>query len=168
MLNLESIKETPLDNTRSQELLGDLGRKDTLKIFAEFTQCGEFGGNREYINIYRGDSTLECRIVKDSVVCHFDSNGKKFFRIENKTYTISKSTTKAITNYLELLVRYSLKEKEWFANVAGYFSANITRGVDYRKDFSVDVFDSEGHWIYFDILKNEIKTTSNRVDDSTR
>ena len=58
-------------------------------------------------------------------------------------------------------MRYSLKDKEWHANVAGYFSAEIIRNVDYRKDFSIDVFDSEGQWIYFDILKNEIKTTAN-------
>lgn len=168
LLSTESKKETPLDHTSSLELLGDLNRDDTLKIFAEFAQCGEFGGNREYIYVYRADSTFESRIMKDSVVCHSNQNEKKIIRIENETYSLSKTASKAITDYLELLLRYSLKEKEWHTNVAGYFSASITRGVNYRRDFSIDVFDSEGLWIYFDILKNEIKVSGNTAISSDR
>ena len=161
MLTKEAEKPKPLERTIHKSLLGDIGGKDTLKIFAEFSQCGEFGGNREYLNVYRNDSILECRIIKDSVVCRYDENGQKFFRVEDKTYSLSKSGEKAVVDYLELLLRYTLKEKEWYANAAGYFSATINRG-KYMKDFSVDVFDSEMEWIYFDLLKNEIKTTANK------
>ncbi len=161
LLSNESQKIKPLAHTELNDPLGDLYMEDTLKLFAEFCQCGEFGGNKEYINVYRAEKYLECIIITDTVSCRYDKNGKKYFRISQEKYQLTESSINAIVDYLELLMRYSLKDKEWHANVAGYFSAEIIRNVDYRKDFSIDVFDSEGQWIYFDILKNEIKTTAN-------
>ncbi|QHT65554.1 hypothetical protein GXP67_02180 [Rhodocytophaga rosea] len=161
LLTTECRKDQPLDHTQSNQALGDLGRNDTLKLYAEFVDCGEFGGNREYINVFRKDSILECTLIQDSVVCNFDEYGRKYFRKAQQTLPLSESASQSITDYLELLLRYSLKGSELHSHAAGYFSATITRGVDYRKDFSFDVYDSEGQWIYFDILKNEIKTSAN-------
>ncbi len=55
LLSTESKKNKPLDNTELSDPLGELYRNDTLKLLAEFCQCGEFGGNKEYINIYRAE-----------------------------------------------------------------------------------------------------------------
>lgn len=154
LLSSESQKIKPLNHTKLSDPLGELD--DTLKLFAEFCQCGEFGGNKEYINIYRAGKYLECLIIKDSVSCRYDINGKKYFRISQEKFRLEESSIDAIVDYIELLMRYSLKDKERHANVAGYFSAEIIRNVDYRKDLSIDLFDSESQWIYFDILKNEI------------
>ena len=156
-LSIECKKVKPLDWNGSRESLGDLFGNDTLKLFAEFCQCGEFGGDKEYILIYRVDTNLKCIIIKDSVSCHFD----KYYRISEERFPLSESSTAAVVDYLELLLRYSFIDKVWDSNVAGYFSASLERGDDNRKDISMDVYDSECKWIYFDILKHEIKTAAN-------
>lgn len=159
LLYSESKKDFPLNHTKTKNLLGSISNRDTLKLTALYTQCGEFGGNRETILIFRPNSSLVCRVVKDSVYCGYEDKEQKYFQVSNDKYRLSNNAAKAVTDYIELLFRYSLKEKEWHSNVARYFSASIHRSVDYRKDFSVDVFDPEGEWIYFDVLKNEIKSS---------
>lgn len=164
ILSSECRRSKPFYNGKSFNPLGDIYRNDTLRLFAEFCQCGEFGGNRENILIYRVDSTFECLITKDSVACRFDENGHKYFRIFNEKYPLYESSMVVVIDYLELLLRYSLRSIEKDAPVAGYFSATMHRGVDFRKDLSIDMYDVEVNWIYFDILKHEIQTSHSTVN----
>lgn len=157
ILSSECRRSMPLYNGKSFNPLGDIYRNDTLRLFAEFCQCGEFGGNRENILIYRVDTTFECLITKDSVACRSDGNGKKYFRVFSEKYPLYESSMFVVIDYLELLLRYSLMSIEKEVPVAGYFSATMLRGVDFRKDFSIDLYDAEVNWIYFDILKHELQ-----------
>ena len=159
ILSSECRRSKPLYSGKSFSPLGDIYRNDTLRLFAEFCQCGEFGGNRENILIYRVDSTFECLITKDSVACRFDGNGKKYFRVFSEKYPLYESSMFVVVDYLELLLRYSLMSIEKEVPAAGYFSATMFRGVDFRKDFSIDLYDAEANWIYFDILKHELQNS---------
>lgn len=156
ILKKECKRENPLDHKNVKSALGELLKGDTLNLSAVFSQCGEFGGDKEYILIFNSNTNIDCIVMKDSVSCRDETGNQKFYRIIKNQYTLNDSQSESIVDYIELLTRYSLMEKVNHPTVSNYFSATIIRNVKYRKDFSVDIFDSDGLWLYFDILWNEI------------
>lgn len=155
-LKEECIRSNPLNHENVKSALGELLSGDTLILAAIFCQCGEFGGDKEKIVIFRSDTNFDCILVRDSVRCRDENGNHKFYRTMNNHYTLSKTQTNIIADYIELLTRYSLMEKVNHNLVSSYFSATIIRNANYRKDFSIDLYDTDGSWPYFDILKNEI------------
>lgn len=47
----------------------NLGRRDTLTLYAQYSECGEWGGHQEWLRIYRGeDDELWAVYQRDTVV----------------------------------------------------------------------------------------------------
>lgn len=63
-------------------------------------------------------------------------------------------------DYLELLLRYSLRNKDWDLNISGIFTATLINSVNNEKILKIELHDPEGTWFQFDILKEIIETTA--------
>lgn len=161
-LSKECRKRNPLENSIKLHSLGDIYEKDTLKLSAEFCQCGEFGGNKEYIIVYRNKKSLECQIITDSVVCHHEQEPAKYYRIFAAKYKINQKSAEAIVNYLELLLRYSIRDKDMKTAASSNFNATIYNSAFNRETLKIELFDNEGIWVEFDLLKSIIKTSANK------
>ena len=103
---------------------------DTLILLAEYADCGEWGGHREWLKIHRDKEITKVTFVYDSVVCRYNNEGKKYFQTEKSVYTINKSLQQEIIYYLFDLNRMTLLYQEMLANAANSYKAYIKSGSD--------------------------------------
>ena len=98
-LNFPNFEErnTGLDNV--------LKRQDTLKIIVEFSDCGEWGGHKEYIYLNKdlNDNTI-ARLIIDSVSCSNIKDYENFSDIDEETRVIVLDTIKQLTKQDEKLL----------------------------------------------------------------
>jgi len=94
-----------LDSSRG--FLGNL-YSDTLVLFAQFSECGEFGGHKEWFKIFKESDTVKCIMLYDSVNCNTAENDpSRFFRLTSATYVLSRTQEKEIVQYLGELNKLS-------------------------------------------------------------
>lgn len=137
---------------------------DTLVLGAQFSECGEWGGHREWLKIYMDQRNITKAIfIKDSVVCRFKNQGKKYFRVENSVFTIEKNLQQEISNYLLDLNRMTFMEQVMYANAANSYSANIKSGaggIPKLFNYNISFYDLSFKWDHFERLRDKIKKGS--------
>jgi len=116
--------------------LNIVNEKDTLKIIVQRSDCGEWGGFKEYIFLYRnvGDK-IEARFILDTVPCIkiVEENGigvlddKLRVVIVDTIKTIDLSEERLISTMLQRLLELHLKN-EIHANGGSYFEVINTNG----------------------------------------
>ena len=141
---------------------------DTLILLAEYTDCGEWGGHREWLKIHRDIELTKVTFIYDSVVCRYNNEGKKYFQTEKSVYTINKSLQQEIIYYLFDLNRMTLLEQEMMANAANSYQAYIKNGSDLPLllNYQISFIDWSFSWNHFQRLKKKIQTNANNVYDS--
>ena len=89
---------------------------DTLKLSAYFDECGEFGGHREQMRIYKirgtipggSSDTLGADFYVDTVKCASDNRKRVFVRIKSKVLTVDDK--RLLLNYMGDLLKKALNE----------------------------------------------------------
>ena len=158
------------DNLRIDTTSGLFGSlySDTLILLAEYADCGEWGGHREWLKIHRDKEITKVIFVYDSVVCRYKNEGKKYFQTEKSVYTINKSLQQEIIYYLFDLNRMTLLDQEMLANAANSYQAYIKSGSDLPLllEYEISFIDWSFRWNHFQTLKKKIQTNANNVYDS--
>ena len=158
------------DNLRIDTTSGLFGSlySDTLILLAEYADCGEWGGHREWLKIHRDKEITKVIFVYDSVVCRYKNEGKKYFQTEKSVYTINKSLQQEIIYYLFDLNRMTLLDQEMLANAANSYQAYIKSGSDLPLllEYEISFIDWSFRWNHFQTLKKKILTNANNVYDS--
>jgi hypothetical protein len=135
-------KYTP-SSTNFENIVGS----GELNLYADFDECGEWGGHREEIKLIRERKNIVALFTKDSVNCQ-NPNGRKV--IENKKVILNDEQKEAISIYLHELLNKSLGERvpyhagEWYSATAIDSSIIIT----YHK--------SEETWRGYENLKKSL------------
>ena len=105
--------ERALNYSGEKNPLAFLYQTDTLKLTATFSECGEFGGHNEKIQIF-GNYKKEyfARITKDSIDldCPNDFEAKAVI-VQDTIVRIDNSKEKKILKYLNLLYKRSIEGK---------------------------------------------------------
>ena len=138
---------------------------DTLVLFAEYADCGEWGGHREWLKIYNTEELTKAIFIYDSVACRHQNEGKKYFQTEKTIYTIDKDLQQEVLYYLFDLNRMTFLEQEMVTNAANLFSASINHRKDIPPLFNYDIsfIFCYFKWNHFQKLKEKIKTTAKTV-----
>jgi hypothetical protein len=119
--------------------LDRLGRGDTLKLFAKYTDCGEWGGHHEYLLIYR-ESNLILRYSRDSVQC----SEPNVFRtkLPDIVKSLDNTSRRAIEEYILLVDRLSREPQRTGSNaINGFYVLVGDKEVRYLDSFDWDEFD---------------------------
>tara|TARA_B100000678_G_C18214016_1_gene504569 strand:+ start:1201 stop:1677 length:477 start_codon:yes stop_codon:yes gene_type:complete len=153
-----------LDIDTSKGPLGELYLGDTLILFARYSECGEFGGHKEWLKIFSDDSALKCKVIYDSVNCDSPTETMTFARLENSIFQMTKTAQSATVNYLNELTQMRFLRQEPDFHVGNLYSAVVRSSMDWEQDTTYEVWwwDQSLKWTEFQKLKNEIKTTANK------
>jgi hypothetical protein len=81
-----------------------------LKLTAIYVECGEWGGHREEIKIYRQKTNLFAEFTKDTISCenHSDLNPRI---TEKRKINLTSNQVKNVSSYLHDLLDKSLTEQ---------------------------------------------------------
>lgn len=129
---------------------------DTLRLYAYFDECGEFGGHREQIRIYKikgtipGDSldTLGADFLIDTVKCAPD-NSKRLFR-KTKTKILTRNDKKVLLKYMSELLENALNET-WRSNAGKGYGVKCE-----IPKLDVSYLDDEQDWDGFYEMRNSV------------
>jgi hypothetical protein len=104
-----------VNNAPSLSRFSLLSLYDTFRIQVEMTDCGEWGGHREYIYIHkRGDHKLYATFQKDKVPCGKIVNKNGLGVLDDQLRVIIRDTTvifkKQDENSAELFIKDLLKQ----------------------------------------------------------
>ncbi len=127
---------------------------DTLTIFAEFADCGEWGGHHEKFIIYSNwTDTLVARFTIDSVRCSeiYDKNNRKVL-IDTSFYINSKNETQ-ISKYIQELAKMKLYE------VTTSNSGNLYVVHNSNSFLYITFYDTREKWEGFMELKKKLLRT---------
>ncbi|HXB42354.1 MAG TPA: hypothetical protein VNZ49_17580 [Bacteroidia bacterium] len=95
-------------------LIVNLKQGDTLALFAEFADCGEWGGHRENIIIVKKDNDLLATYYKDTVDCDslpINSLNLKRKNVVEKSKLLTSTDRNRIIKYIDNL-KIACKKKE--------------------------------------------------------
>ncbi len=146
----------------TQGLFGKIYR-DTLVLLAEYADCGEWGGHREWLKIHKDKELTKVTFIYDSVVCRYNNEGKKYFQTEKTVYIIDKNLQQEIIYYLFDINRMTLLDQEMMANAANSYEVYIKSGSDLPLlfNYQISFIDWSFSWNHFQRLKKKIKTNVN-------
>ncbi|MFI2744335.1 hypothetical protein ACG2LH_16490 [Zhouia sp. PK063] len=154
------------DSLRIDTTQGLLGKiyNDTLVILAEYADCGEWGGHREWLKIHKDKDLTKVTFTYDSVACRYKNEGKKYFQTEKTTYTIDKNLQQEVIYYLFDINRMTLLNQKVGSNAANSYEVYIKSSSDLPLLFNLQIsfIDWSFNWDHFQKLKNKIKTNANR------
>ena len=127
VLNSTPSSEYLVDTLRVDTSDGFLGSlySDTLLLTAEFAECGEWGGNRESIIIYKEERKTMCIILRDSANCEYFDPKTKYIRVDSSVHLLNRIDEQAIIQYLHDLTELSFLNQEPIANALHSYSAEI-------------------------------------------
>jgi hypothetical protein len=126
-LNATPTFEYLIDTLRvdtSDGFLGSLYR-DTLILTAELSECGEWGGNREFIKVFREQRVTKCIILHDSADCANFDRKTRYMRTDSSFFILERSDEKAIIKYMHDLTELSFFNQYPLANAMHIYSAKI-------------------------------------------
>lgn len=116
-------------------VLGDIRHSTQLEFFAYFVECGEFGGHKEKIIMYRDDKNeiLYIDFLIDTATCSFYDtlNFQK-----SQTVILGEKQEQAVANYLQNLLERSLTNQFPVCHVTEFYKA-----IKYS-DFTPDYIDT--------------------------
>ena len=129
---------------------------DTLKLSAYFDECGEFGGHREQIRIYKiegtfpGDSldTLGADFLIDTVKCASDNRKRIFSRM--KTRILTGNDKRVILQYMGKLLVNALNET-WHSNAGKVYKVKCE-----MPEIDISYVDDGQNWNGFHEMKNSV------------
>ncbi len=105
-------------DSENDDLLGIVNKVDTLKIFVEFSEYGEWGGHRESIFLRRNENNkILAQLMIDSISCdkltaiHSSADETDKYRIvvSEKEKILNYSEEKLISSFIERLLGLYLK-----------------------------------------------------------
>ena len=102
-------KEVKMDFSKG--LLGHLYYADTLILSAQFADCGEFGGHKEYLKIYSYKKKYNCLYLNKKIDC--DKSYTDFVQVDSTLFELSKVDQEHILNYMNDLMRISMLHQDW-------------------------------------------------------
>ena len=146
ILTLVSCGQTKLQSS----YLDKINIGDTLTLYAKFSDCGEWGGHIEKIQITKKTSGLESLFYKDSVSCENDPNltRKKIIEISKP---LSIQNENCIIKYIDSLLVKANKRVGILGNSCNHFEL-------ISKDKTYKYLDFEENWQGFNEMRNEIFT----------
>ncbi len=134
----DSLKSSLLDN---------LNQGDTLTLYAQFADCGEFGGHIEKVEITKKENTFWKAFYKDTVSCETDPNQNR-----KKTIGLSEQLTSRdrinINTYIAKFKKAITREQNSIS-----VSANLFQIV--TKDSTIQYIDWAKTWNEFKIIQNQ-------------
>jgi hypothetical protein len=119
--------------------LDRLGQGDTLKLLAEYTDCGEWGGHHESILIYK-ESGYVVKFMKDSVKC----SDPDVFRtkLPDIVRTIDGTSRRTIEDYILLVDKLSKGPRRGGSNANNVFYIILRdKEIVYVDSFDWDEFE---------------------------
>jgi len=109
-----TIEKNSIDTTQINifilEDIGALGFNSELKIYANFDECGEWGGHSESIIIYQKDKFLKAKYTKSKVNCEFFDNENFIVESNSKEFEITQKSLKNVNYFIEKLAVSKTKE----------------------------------------------------------
>ncbi len=151
----------------SEGLLGTLTYADTLVLSARFSDCGEFGGHKEYLKIYSEKEIYMCLFINKMVDC--DQSYTDFIRIDSSLVELSEKNQKRVLEYLLELTEVSMLHQDLSNNFSNDYEMYISSGLSGEPYFLESQLmnwyfqDQSLKWQEFIKLRNEIKTNSNNT-----
>lgn len=154
----ESNDSLFMDQTKGP--LGELYNSDTLILKAWYSECGEFGGHREFLKIFSEDSIWMCQTIYDSVVCGTSANPMHYIRTDSSLYKINRSIQQSIISYLTELTRLRFQFQDRYGHTGNMFSA-VVHSTIYWEPFDTTYmlhwYDQSHNWNKFQELKRDIQ-----------
>lgn len=147
---IETIRYMPSNTSARAKLFfnfSDLTSKDTLKIWSNIMDCGEFGGHNEYIFIYQNKDKTFAKLKRDKF-CDPKSEINKPKGKFKKSIELSSEFKSSISNYVNKF--------NDFKATSGLFSNAPT---DFWIKYKEEVYhfnDPSGRWKEFLILRDEL------------
>lgn len=151
--------------TNKDHGVGNLSPRDTIFLSANYSECGEWGGHREIIKIYRAEKTdnqefeawmrqpLEAVWLMDTIGCSHRPDRKFFLAGQHE---ISREDELAIIKYMQSLLEYSLKEM-YPSHSGNYFSAaQGERELKGRRRLQISFHDTRYGWDEFEPLRKRL------------
>lgn len=113
-----------INNSIEKNPLGILYQTDTLKLTAQFSECGEFGGHKESIEIFCNyKREYFAKYVRNSINLDCPNNFEETaIIIKDTLFKIDSNKEKLIVKYLDKLYRRTLKPK-MISHWSDYFKA---------------------------------------------
>lgn len=128
---------------QGERLIGNIGRTDTLTLYAQYSECGEWGGHQESLKIYRGDDEeLWTMYQRDTVTsCEGPIENNRTVLIQ-RTVKLTEDNQRTIIHYMHNLLDRSL-EVEVPSHSGEYFSIrrNDSRFIISRTVLGYEEFD---------------------------
>jgi hypothetical protein len=142
-------------------ILGRLVYGDTLNLTGYTSECGEFGGNIEYLKIFEMDDIFWCRHIIDSADCHTHEHSKeRYSRIESKEYELSEDDMNEVLRYIFELTKLTFLDKQMYLHVSHWYTAEIVHDDEFGSriyDFNLYSHDPSCRWTKFIELRDAIK-----------
>jgi hypothetical protein len=93
-------------------LINNIARTDTLTLYAQYSECGEWGGHQESLRIYRGDDDELWTIYQRDTVttCEGPIENNRTV-LKQRTVKLTKDNQRAIIQYMHNLLDRSLEEE---------------------------------------------------------
>lgn len=104
------ITESPFQEYRfsfKAYIKDSLSLGDTLSFAAEFIECGEFGGNKEFVKIYKRNDQAIFTVSKYKADCkRISPQGIPYKKVYSVTRKLDTGSIEAIENYSRTLQLY--------------------------------------------------------------
>ncbi|MEP1025998.1 MAG: hypothetical protein ABJG68_07320 [Crocinitomicaceae bacterium] len=132
---------------------------DTLILEAEYVECGEWGGDKEWLKIYKIRDTTLCLFLHDSADCKNHNYQTRYTRIDSSLHVIDRKDEAAVINYLHELTKLAFLSQYPISNACGSFSAKVTAGNDIGPlfQFEASTHDWSFRWLEFIKLRDQLK-----------
>lgn len=137
--------------------LAGLIKYDTLVLTAEFTECGEWGGRKEVIKIYRNlDYNLTAELLVDSVSCTDGQGNVMVTRYKKiaQTVVIQKEAQEEIIECIGQMSRLIFVDQDILSNACNNYFVYLTRLGEHK--FELDYNDFPSEWRGFEKLRDSI------------
>jgi len=136
-----------------QGALSGLSKYDKLIIVGEFSECGEWGGHKETITIFRDSLyNISASLIVDSVSCT-DSMGNidvRRFVYLNKTVKVSKIQQQEVVDCISEMTQLLLINKDFISNAFHIYSVKL------NDQLMLKYSDFPSQWQGFNELRNSL------------
>ena len=120
-LSCKEATESPNSKTRPKLLLSYPYRYDTLTLYAQYKECGEWGGHIEVFKIYKNEKKeMWANYKKDSANCNGPISRKVIYE---KSLKLTDEDQALIIQYMHDLLDLDFSNDPFFSNAGEYYSA---------------------------------------------
>lgn len=151
----------------SKGILGALTFTDTLVLSARFSDCGEFGGHKEYLKIYSEKEKYMCLFIKQMVDC--EKSYTDFVKIDSILFELSENNQKRVLEYMFELTKVSMLHQDLADHRSNYYEMFISSGLSGPPYFIESPImkwnfgDQSLKWPGYIDLRDDIKTSANKA-----